>query len=53
MRFYDEDVPQSNLVAVFNLYDALGQPAEAGVVERVPVDFQNTEDMFAKFSVNP
>lgn len=53
MRFYDEDMPQSNLVAVFNLYDQAGVPAEAGVVERRPTDFQSTVEVFAKFVVNP
>jgi len=53
MRFYDEDFPQANLVAVYNLFDALGQPAESGVVERVPVDFEGSGNLFAKFTVNP
>lgn len=52
MLFYDEDIPQATLVAVFNLYDSLGVPAEAGVVERVPADFEGTKDVAAEFVVN-
>ena len=51
--FYDEDIPQSRLVAVFSLYDELGVPSVSRVFERVPMEFQGSGNLFCEFEVNP